>query len=142
MKLKNITLKSSRGELLDHALAAIIGVFAFFIILFIGIYYFGALNTSFKANRLAEKYLLKVESYGYLTSSDTVSLEDDLSKLGLKNVSLGGTTFNKADNGEDVELDIHYTQTIKTLKINNLFDAKFIDEDKSVEIPLSSTAKN
>lgn len=57
-------------------------------------------------NQVARAYLLEMETFGYLPQEKTLQLKDTLQKYGLQDVNLNGTTIQKADYGELIELCI------------------------------------
>ena len=136
-------LKKKKGEIPESGYVIIFGILALFIMIV-------AANGSFKAsldymdaNNIANKYMLRMESYGhgYLTQDDSSSLISDLEKAGFSNVDLSGSTFTEVLNGGQIYLDIKYDQKISQLSMQN-FNVKFGYVTKRVEIPLSSTSKN
>ena len=57
-------------------------------------------------NLIQTSYIKKMETTGYLSNEDEVSLKKELDDAGIQNVSLNGTTFTKQAYGEPIELVI------------------------------------
>lgn len=141
-KLKKIKLSKNKGEIIDHFIVTMLGLFSFFVIIFASINYIGSINTYVQSNRIARNYMLKMESHGCLSTDNALELRQQLSNLGLENINLDGTTFTQVNNGDDIHLDIKFTEKVRTLTMDKGFNIKFTDSKKDIEIPLSSTAKN
>lgn len=132
-------LKSKKGGILDICVVVLITVLFAFAIILASMNDIGSINTNSEAHRIARNYMLKIESSGCLNSDDSTKLKEKLESIGLSNIDLSGTTMTKVNNGDDVYLNIHYSQTIKSLGTNKF---KFQDNVRQEEIKLSSTAKN
>lgn len=59
-----------------------------------------------EVNQIARKYILKMESVGMLTETDSIMLYRELTDAGVSEVSLEGTTFVRAGYGEAIALCI------------------------------------
>lgn len=57
-------------------------------------------------NQIARKYILKMESLGMLTEEDRTRLCAELEEAGASEVSLEGSTFERAGYGEPIALCI------------------------------------
>ena len=136
-------LKKKKGEIPDSGIIIIIGILALFIMIVAANGSFKSSLDYIKANNIASKYMLRMESYGhgYLTTNDSSSLISDLQNAGFSNIDLSGSTFAEVLNGGEIYLDIKYDQKISQLSIQN-FNVTFGYVTKRVEIPMSSTSKN
>ncbi len=76
--------------------------------------------------QLARKYILRMETVGYLTSADRTALCQELNGMGVTEINLEGTTLHEVNYG---------TQII--LQINGKLEGKYVFEEKR-----ASTAKN
>ncbi|MBO5336922.1 MAG: hypothetical protein J6A94_07335 [Lachnospiraceae bacterium] len=56
--------------------------------------------------QLARKYILKMETTGYLTVEDMLLLTDELEAMGVTEIQYGGTTVNAVPYGEAITLQI------------------------------------
>lgn len=56
--------------------------------------------------QLARKYILKMETTGYLTAEDMFLLTEELETLGVTEIHYGGTTVNAVPYGDAITLQI------------------------------------
>lgn len=59
-----------------------------------------------EVNQLARKYILRMETVGYLTGEDRTSLERELARIGVIGIDLSGTTMSEAGYGNVIRLSI------------------------------------
>ncbi len=59
-----------------------------------------------KINQIARKYILRMETVGMLTESDSRLLRQELEAAGASEINLAGTTFEWAGYGEEIVLCI------------------------------------
>ncbi|QAA32711.1 hypothetical protein [Clostridium manihotivorum] len=133
-------MKKKKGEI-DQYVIIVLGILSFFIITIASLNYVGSTDKYITANQIARKYVLKIESKGYLTPENAAKLRSELTNQGFSNIDLTGTTMSEVKNGEDVFLFINYDQPIRNIDIEN-FNVKFVNEVQRVQISRSSTAKN
>lgn len=89
------------------------------------------------------RYLLRMETVGYLTPEDKVKLLDELNQLGLQQISLCDTTCTPVNYGDEIVL--HIKGTMKGEIGGNaegLFQRGLQQKDIAVEERTTSTAKN
>lgn len=141
MDTKRKKLKTKKGEMPDYAIMISLSLLACFIVMLSSINFIGAIDKHLEIHRVARNYMLKIESHGYLSQDNATKLQENLENMGLSNINLSGTTMNKVNNGDDIQLDVHYDQTIKEIEINK-FNIVLKNEVKHNEVELSSTAKN
>lgn len=79
-----------------------------------------------EVSQLARKYILRMETVGYLTASDQTALRQELSSLGVTEIDLEGTTLNAMSYGSPIALEI-----------SGKLKGEYVFEEKRV-----STAKN
>lgn len=60
-------------------------------------------------NQLARKYILKMETVGYLTSQEQTRLQGELEQLGVEDIRLDGSTLHQVNYGDPIELTIQGT---------------------------------
>ncbi|MBV4419308.1 hypothetical protein KM800_08185 [Clostridium tyrobutyricum] len=133
-------MRKKKGEI-DQYVIIVLGILSFFIITIASLNYVGTTDKYITANQIARKYILKVESSGYLTPDNAIKLKSELTNQGFSNIDLTGTTMTEVKNGDDVFLFISYDQPIRNIDIEN-FSVKFVNEVQRVQISRSSTAKN
>lgn len=59
-----------------------------------------------KTGQVARKYILRMESVGYLNGNDQSNLLEELDEVGLVHVDLSGSTINPVGYGEEILLSI------------------------------------
>lgn len=59
-----------------------------------------------EVNQLARKYILRMETTGYLSAEDRAGLERELAGVGVTELELGGTTLSGAGYGNEITLSI------------------------------------
>ena len=64
------------------------------------------LNTKAAVGQLARKYILQMETCGYLSGQARSSLTVELTELGVTQISYEGTTFNEVSYGDPISLEI------------------------------------
>lgn len=77
-------------------------------------------------SQLARKYILRMETVGYLTAGDQTTLLQELDTMGVTEICLEGTTLNQVSYGTPI-----------TLIIGGRLEGKHVFEEKR-----ASTAKN
>ncbi len=116
-------------------------IIAFCIIALItGINYVDMVKDYAVANQISRKFILRMETVGYLRIEDADRLLVEMKDAGFKNVSLNGSTNTKQEFGEDVILNISFLQSGKeTVRSGSGFST--VNSDKYLNIRRSSTAK-
>ncbi len=64
------------------------------------------IHSKWEIVQLARKYILRMETCGYLTGEDETKLMYELEQLGVKEVNLAGSTVNQVGYGEEIRLQI------------------------------------
>lgn len=67
------------------------------------------INVKSSVSQISRQYILKMETYGYLTGEDRDDLVSALSGAGLENISLAGTDMSEVGYGNKISLYIHGT---------------------------------
>ena len=67
------------------------------------------INVKSSVSQISRMYILKMETYGYLTVDDRNELVDALSNAGLENISLAGTDMSEVGYGNKICLYINGT---------------------------------
>ena len=135
-------MKKKPGMMLDFMTVGI-SILAMSIVL---IAYIGNVNLMLKkseVNQIARKYILQMETKGYLTEADKSSLLLDLETIGLQQISINGTTNTQVHYGEIIQLQINgvmkgyaYPQFI------DLFQSNQQLVEYSITEKITSTAKH
>ncbi len=133
-------MRKKKGEI-QQFLIQMIGIIVSFAILIYGVYYSKTIITYNNVNQVARKYILLMETNGVLKDGEPEKLIDTLVGMGVKNVSLGGDAYKEQKKyGEEVILEINFTQNIPKLDIDGL-NFSFTSEEKQVTVTKSSIAK-
>lgn len=94
-------------------------------------------------NQLARKYILRMETVGYLTGEDRTSLEQELTRIGVTGINLAGTTMSETGYGSVIRLNIRGSLSGKTIDAGTDFiNGVFSDQSYSFQETRTSTAKN
>lgn len=111
------------------------------LVLKFGLSVYQTLDNGRKKESIAREYMLAMESKGYLTQADQAALINDLTNLGVTNISFSGTTLTPAGYGQTIVLSV--TGKIKAEKVVGInSDLSFIREnDYDFKIYYKSTAK-
>ena len=64
------------------------------------------INVKASVSQISRQYILKMETYGYLTENDRDNLIRSLSESGLENISLAGTDTSEVGYGNEIKLYI------------------------------------
>lgn len=59
-----------------------------------------------EVSQLARKYILRMETVGYLTGEDKTTLQQELMDIGVSDVDLSGSTMQEVSYGEPITLHI------------------------------------
>lgn len=64
------------------------------------------INVKASVSQISRQYILKMETYGYLTENDRDNLVRSLAEIGLENISLAGTDMSEVGYGNEINLYI------------------------------------
>lgn len=133
-------LKKKKGSVAKFGIP-LFTMIAIFSIIVMFITYLNDLDKKDSVSIIAREYLLKMETVGYLNSTDEAELYKDLEELGVKNISIQGTTRSKVGYGKKITLSIKGEMEITNYTIENMF--KITNTPKVIPINelKSSTAK-
>ncbi len=95
-----------------------------------------------KVGQIARKYILRMETVGYLTANDRQSMLTELAAIGAKEVDLSGSTVNRVDYGSPVILKISGKIDGVELLGSDLLGMLFAPRQYAFEESRMSTAKN
>lgn len=93
-------------------------------------------------SQVSRRYILRMETEGFLTPADMTAMVQALSELGLEETDLTGTTMTDAGYGSPVTLSIRGKLKGQELAGNDLLGMIFRGAEWPVEIKRMSTAKN
>ncbi len=134
-------MKKRDGSVLDILTV----LFAVLAVLVIMIAYLGCvkvITVKEDVSQVARKYILRMETVGYLTAADQAYMEQELQKLGMTDISLLGTTLSNVGYGNPITL--HITGQIPWSQMigSDLFSFTFVPGGQVIEEKRVSTAKN
>lgn len=103
----------------------------------------GLMMKKLEISQVSRRYILKMETEGYLTPQSKESLLQELGELGMQEVDISGTTVQPVAYGETILLKIK--GTIRARVVGNaegLWNEGFRSKQFTVEENRMSTAKN
>lgn len=98
--------------------------------------------TKIEVSQVARKYMLRMETIGYLTGEEKANLTEELSRLGMEKINFTGTTMQPVGYGEDIYLCLKGTVQGISLDKERIWKSGFTKEEFVVARELMSTAKN
>ena len=136
-------MKKRKGTLVDFLPSCIV-IIGLTILMLSYLSIIEAGDTKKEADQLARKYILEMETVGYLSAESRENLLLELEELGIENIDLEGTTFSQAGYGNAVYLSLKCSIPANSLNTNSgdLLSYFFEDIYIPVEIKKMSTAKN
>lgn len=100
------------------------------------------MNTKAEICQLARRYILRMETVGYLTASEKDSLQQELQILGVQNIDFTGTTMLEVPYGSGITLCIQGTlHGQETVTGEGLFGTVFQRREYDFRELRQSTAK-
>ena len=126
-------MKKRKGSVVDILPSMIMVIAAVILItVFFGLY------------QISRKYMLTMETMGYLDAASRTSLMQDLSDLQVTDIDLTGSTMTDAGYGNAVYLQITCKLPIEQLNMDGNDMLRFFFEDGTIPIRVRrmSTAKN
>ena len=97
------------------------------------------LNLAIKKSRIERSFMLQMEAEGYLSLSARDALTQQLTDMGVEQISFAGTTLSPAGYGNIVTLSV--TGRINIVGMKNLFEFIRGDDTSDFKIYQKSTAK-
>lgn len=135
-------MKKKDKGMIDHFLPAILTMLFLLLIWFGFTTLTGNIDRSTEIHQVARRYMLRMESDGYLTPENKNMLVKELEALGVKNINLNGTNLQDVGYGNKIRLCIKGMATIKTLELQDILSAKLVLKEVPLEINKTSIAKN
>ena len=133
-------LTKADGNVLDF-ITGMITILAISVIVMVSFSYTELLNKKLEVSQIARRYILQMETRGYLESMSEQQLYEDLQRVGMKNIDLSGTTRQSVVYGEKIMLCISGELEGIMLK-GNFWTSGFGKTRYHVEEKRMSTAKN
>ena len=136
-------MKKRRGSIVDILPSMIMVIVAVLVIMvFFDLYQILSLNEDVK--QIARKYMLTMETMGYLDPVNQTSLMQELADLQVTDIDLTGSTMTDAGYGNAIYLQIFCKLPMEQLNMDGNDMLQFMFEDRSIPISVCrmSTAKN
>ena len=95
-----------------------------------------------EVSQVSRKYILKMETEGYLTPENQKELLLELKELGIKNIELSGTTLNPVAYGDTIVLWIKGNIQANMIKQDEVWNGETDIRLLELEEKRMSTAKN
>lgn len=134
-------MRKDKGQILNllSVLFALVGTAILCLVLFS---YMDLLERKIDINQVSRRYILRMETAGYLTAQDRTALERELSELGVSGITFDGTTLSDAGYGNPVVLafsgELHY----QGIRLITMVQAREEALTVRIEERRVSTAKN
>lgn len=134
--------RKRKGNVIDW-LGSLIFILAIILLIFAYLNFSKVFDIKEDVKQVSREYMLRMETVGYLTPEDTVSLTNRLQALGVTNIDLtGSTTGAPAGYGNRIVLVITCTIPGDNLEIGgDIFSAAFQDTSYPMKVVRESTAK-
>lgn len=101
----------------------------------------GILNSKSDVNMIMRKYIIRMESNGYLTADDESELMEELKDVGMTNIDLSGTTLSEVEYGETVYLYVKGDISKRVISLGDIKNGVWQDKNIHIEESLSSTSQ-
>lgn len=101
----------------------------------------GILNSKSDVNMIMRKYIIRMESEGYLTADDESELMEELKSVGMTNIDISGTTLSEVEYGETVYLYVKGDISKRVISLGDIKNGVWQDKDIHIEESLSSTSQ-
>lgn len=88
------------------------------------------------------KYIIRMETMGYLTDDNKESMLQELNAIGVSNVDFSGTTISEVPYGDTIDLHITGKLGVKTYNFLAVFNGEWINEIIDIDEKRSSTSQN
>lgn len=99
-------------------------------------------DTKTEVSQVARKYMLRMETVGYLEPADKAELVRELERLGVAKVNLTGTTMAPVGYGESIYLEVEGCVQGNALEKERMWSDGFVVKEYTIKKQLMSTAKN
>ena len=98
-------LKKQKGNVMD-VMSTGICILAMSALVLFYLQIMGMITQKQEVSQLTRKYILRMETVGYLTADDAAFFSNELSGIGISELSLEGTTMNRVGYGEPISLRV------------------------------------
>lgn len=137
MKRRLLLHKEKGNSTYVATLISIFMMVVLFLVLFLN---YAQITNQNKVERVYRKYLLRMETEGCLTASMEGELVAELTSLGLKNISLSGSSNSPVGYGGEITLHIEGDLPVDQIKFGANASPARVKEDVHVSITKTGTA--
>ena len=136
-------MKKRKGNVVD-ILPSIVMILASILLIGSFINLYGVLTVNEEVKQLSRKYMLTMETMGYLDGVNQTQLEHELSALNVTDIDLSGSTMSDVGYGNTIVLNISCRLPLESLNMVGSDMLAYFFEDGSVSVSnrRMSTAKN
>lgn len=133
--------KKSKGSLIDFV-TVMLTIVAMLAILAVFFQVSELLIIRMDVSQVTRRYMLRMETKGFLEEEDMRALEEELAALGLGDIDLSGSTLTPVAYGETIVLSVRGRITGRSMKEDGGWPLEWTERDYEVEEKRMSTAKN
>lgn len=142
LKLRDLNKKEAGfSNLVTGVFTITICIMAMTIICMYTISSTGILNSKSDVNMIMRKYIIRMESNGYLTADDESELMQELKDIGMTNIDISGTTLSEVEYGETVYLYVKGDISKRVVSLEDMKNGIWQDKTIHIEESLSSTSQ-
>lgn len=134
-------LRKSKGSLLDF-MTVCISVLAMMVVILVYFNLSELMMTKLEISQVTRRYILRMETKGYLDEGDKSALLSELAALGMSEITLEGSTFSAVGYGETIRLRVKGSINGSVPDMGGGWLNGFTQQKFTVEEKRMSTAKN
>ena len=134
-------MKKSKGSLLDF-LTVIVTIFAMAALVMVFFNLSELMIIRMNVSQITRKYILRMETKGFLDVVDQDSLVNERQELGIRDIDLSGSTMAPVAYGETIVLSVKGSLLGNMLEDDGGWPDEFVQKKYDVEEKRMSTAKN
>lgn len=139
---KDSAMNKSKGNVLDFVTIAIT-ILAMSVVVMAYLECTGLMMKKLEISQISRKYILKMETEGYLNVQNEASLLQELQEAGMSAIDIAGTTLQPVTYGEAVYLKIRGRISGRVIGTpDEMWSKGFFARQFTVEEQRMSTAKN
>lgn len=128
-------------SIVNDGLMLLITVFAVVIVVMYSIGQVKILNDKDEISLIMRKYIIRMETNGYLTKEDNEALEHELTEVGLTEIDITGTTLEEVNYGDIIYLKVKGNLVEEVFNIQGIFEGKWNEKTVVIDEVLSSTSQ-
>lgn len=92
-------------------------------------------------NMIMRKYIIRMETVGYLTEEEELNIKSELQDIGMENIDLLGSTTREVEYGETIYLYVKGNIQTDILNIINILEGKWETDVIQIDEKRSSTSQ-